>query len=159
MTPRKNNATDFKIIGIRPLKGCIEEIIKVLQEDQVYLYNDYEIDNEDNISQERSYPDYLYDFRKIKSVHAREFHPFFLTEPTSTTDNLITGGRATLIKFEKLFYACAATPIWQRCTFDSKGLAVFTLAKYALRQAATSNISSSDVFIYFSCKEINQNRY
>lgn len=67
MSKQKTLLTDFKIIGLRPLSGCKEELIKVLREDQVYLfYNDYEIDQEDTITYKQSYPDCLYDFRKTK---------------------------------------------------------------------------------------------
>ncbi len=39
----------FKLIGVRPLKGCASHIRKVLKEDTTYfLYNEYEVDPENS---------------------------------------------------------------------------------------------------------------
>lgn len=57
LSPKKQ----FKLIGVRPLKGCATHIRKILKEDTTYfLYNDYQVDpqNPENIvySAENSLP-------------------------------------------------------------------------------------------------------
>jgi len=50
--------SQFKLIGVRPLKGCASHIRKILKEDTTYfLYNEYEVDPE-NSERIRKKPDY-----------------------------------------------------------------------------------------------------
>jgi len=42
-----NNKSQFKLIGVRPLKGCASHIRKILKEDTTYfIYNEYEVNPE-----------------------------------------------------------------------------------------------------------------
>lgn len=67
MTKQKTLPTDFKIIAIKPLKDCKIELIKVLKEEQpYYFFNDYQLDKHDRLSYKKTYPDCLYDYKKLK---------------------------------------------------------------------------------------------
>lgn len=51
----------FKIIGVRPLKGCNKHVIKNLKSDTFYtFYNNYEFKDEKVIKSEQQVPDNLY---------------------------------------------------------------------------------------------------
>ena len=50
-----SSCSDFKIIAVRPLEGCDENISKCLQKDQIYyLCNDYIINEKDSIDYTQS---------------------------------------------------------------------------------------------------------
>ena len=50
----------FKIIGVRPLKGCNKHVIKNLKSDTFYtFYNNYEFKDEKVIKSEQQVPDNL----------------------------------------------------------------------------------------------------
>lgn len=67
MPKRKTLNTDFKIIAIKPLSNCKPDIIKVLKEEQpYYFYNDYTLNQDDQITHICSYPDSLFDYKKTK---------------------------------------------------------------------------------------------
>jgi len=64
--PRKSSKI-FRIIAISPLSGCDTKIIKVLKEDEIYyLQSDFQIDKEGVLRYEKSYPEHLYDSRKLR---------------------------------------------------------------------------------------------
>lgn len=63
----KNRYSNFKIIAIKPLKGCCSDILKVLSEDTIYyFFNDYRVNENEEIQYNRSYPDGLYNARGLK---------------------------------------------------------------------------------------------
>ncbi|WP_285009616.1 hypothetical protein [Pedobacter faecalis] len=63
----KNPLIDFKIIAIKPLKNCREDLLKVLGDDHpYYFYNDYKLDDNDNFTYTQSYPSCLYDYGNLK---------------------------------------------------------------------------------------------
>ncbi len=56
----------FKIIAIKPLKGCHEDYLKILHEDELYFfYNNYSIDKNDKISFTEIVPRDFYQINNI----------------------------------------------------------------------------------------------